>query len=580
MPDFGSLANIATLMVKIKADSSELEGGLKSATDKLNKFSNITLGVGGAITTAFMALIKESVDAGSAMLDMSSRTGVAIEDLSRMSYVAKQIGASSENLEMLMKNLAIRMDDNAQKGDKANDAFTRLGISVLDANGKMKPVTQIMLEISDKMAGVEDSTTKTGIAVDLFGARAGTQLMEMLSLGSEGMKNYMDRADQLGITMSTTQAQAADKLGDSMADVQAAVAGLARSVAEVLIPALQPLIENVIDIIKKIKEWREQHPALFEAISKLAATGGPLLLLVGAVTKVLAVVGTVGGAGGLIGAFTALLPFLGPVGLIAAGVAAVYLVWKNWDKIKEWVGGAWESVKNFASSSWESIKTFSSNAWDSIKGWATNTYDTVKNWATNAGSKISQFSMNAKTWASDFWQKYQAASEAGNKQFYTWLSGAFDKVSGFFGNLRTNSYKWGSELFSSMWDGLKNMWDSVFNWIKGVGESITNFFSNLVDKVKTFFSNIWQKGKELVGLGGEENELIPAYQGGGIVKSTGLAYVHQGETVLPKGVQPVQIQFGDIVFSEPATPADVQMKARDLADMMIDELKRRGIQLA
>ena len=623
-----TLATLATLMVKINADSSGMESGLKSATEKLNKFGNIAMGVGGGIVTAFGALIKESVDAGSAMNDMSERTGVAVEDLSRMGYVAKQVGASSEGLEISMKNLAIRMDDNAQKGVNANDAFTRLGISVVGTDGKMKSVTQVMLEVAEKLSGIESSATKTGIAADLFGARAGTQLLPMLALGAGGMQTYMNKADELGITMSTKSAQSADKFGDSLEDIQGAMVGITRSIAEVLIPALQPLIEETIKIIKKIKEWRDEHPALFEAIMKLAAVGGPILLLVGAASKVVAIIGMAGGAGSIIGAFSALLPFLGPLGLIAVGIAAVYLIWKNWDKIKEWVGGAWDSVKNFASGAWDSIKTFATNTWESVKGWATNTYDTVKGWAQNAGDKLKGFASDAwtwakqawgnyeqvtneksatifttvkgffsnmgekfsgwgkdaKNWATDFWEKYQTASEEGNKKFYSWLGGAFEKVTGFFANLRNNSYKWGYDLFSSMWDGLKAMWTSVYAWVLGVGDSIVNFFANLVARIQAFFAGLWAKAAALVA--GEEEATgggggnVQAYQSGGIVRSTGLALVHEGETVLPKGVQPVQIQFGDIVFSEPTTPVDMKMKARDLADLMIDEMKRRGIQLA
>ena len=110
-----SLATLATLMVKIKADSSELEGGLKSATDKLNKFSNITLGLGGAITGAFGTLIKEAVDAGSAMSDMSVRTGVAVEDCRGCHTLPNRSGLISEFRNGLKEALRIRMDDNAQK---------------------------------------------------------------------------------------------------------------------------------------------------------------------------------------------------------------------------------------------------------------------------------------------------------------------------------------------------------------------------------------------------------------------------------------------------------------------------------
>ena len=601
------LEELATLLVKIQTDTSEMDSGLQKAQKSLNKFSNVMLGAGGAITGSLAAIVKGSIDAGSAMSDMSVRTGVAVEDLSRMSYVAEQIGASSQNLEMALKNLSIRMDDNAQKGEDANDAFTRLGISVLDTDGKMKSVTQIMLELADKFANIEDAATRTGLAADLFGARAGTQLMEMLALGSEGMTEYMNKADKLGITMSTTQAQAADKLGDSLADIQASMAGLARSIAEVLIPSLQPLVENLIAVIQKFNEWRNAHPALFDAITKMVAVGGPIMLLIGALGKIVAIIGTVGGAGGtVIGAFSSMLPFLGPAGLIAAGVAAVVLVWKNWDSIKGWVNGAWEAVKNFASQGWENIKLFASNTWNTISNWATNTYNSVKSWASNAGQAISNFSSSSwekiKSWSSqafnsysnwcektgkrlmefakqgggfgeDFWEKYNDASLSGGKKVQL----LFQELVTSFGKIVVSgakeAYQWGADLFNSLWEGMKGIWNGIWTWLSNVGQSISNFFTNLVNRIKTSVSNLWGQGKEVEAT-------VPSYQTGGIVSQTGLALLHQGETVLPKGVQPIQIQFGDIVFTQASTPLDVKMKARDLADEMLLEFRRRGIQIA
>ncbi|HOA84008.1 MAG TPA: phage tail tape measure protein [Thermodesulfovibrio thiophilus] len=603
------IEELATLLVKIQTDTSEMEGGLQKAQKSLNKFSNVMLGAGGAITGSLVAIVKGSIDAGSAMSDMSVRTGVAVEDLSRMSYVAEQIGASSQNLEMALKNLSIRMDDNAQKGEDANDAFTRLGISVLDTDGKMKSVTQIMLELADKFANIEDAATRTGLAADLFGARAGTQLMEMLALGSEGMTEYMNKADKLGITMSTTQAQAADKLGDSLADIQASMAGLARSIAEALIPAIQPLVDHLIAIIQKFNEWRDAHPGLFDAITKLVAVGGPLMLLIGALGKVVAIIGTAGAAGGtIIGAFSSMLPFLGPAGLIAAGVAAVVLVWKNWDSIKGWVNGAWEAVKNFATQGLENVKSFASNTWDTISNWATNTYSSIKSWSSNAVQSINEFSesswdkmksWSSKTWdnyvswtekvgkrfmdfakqgggfAEDFWSKYNEGSTSGGKKLQLLFGEIITSLGKTIASGARDAYKWGADLFNSLWDGMKGIWNTIYNWLSNVGNAISNFFSNLVNRIKTTVSNLWGQATKT-----EQATPVPSYQTGGIVSQTGLAYLHQGETVLPKGVQPVQIQFGDIIFSGESNPIDVRMKARELADTVVGELKRRGIQLA
>ncbi|MDD5689797.1 MAG: hypothetical protein PHQ76_05940, partial [Caldisericia bacterium] len=136
-----------------------------------------------------------------------------------------------------------------------------------------------------------------------------------------------------------------------------------------------------------------------------------------------------------------------------------------------------------------------------------------------------------------------------------------------------DAYQWGADLFNSLWEGMKGIWNAIWDWLSNVGQSISNFFTNLVNRIKTSVSNLWGQGKEVEAA-------VPSYQTGGIVPQTGLAYLHQGETVLPKGVQPIQIQFGDIVFTQASTPLDVKMKARDLADEMLLEFRRRGIQIA
>src|SRR5262245_385219 len=46
-------------------------------------------------------------------------------------------------------------------------------------------------------------------------------------------------------------------------------------------------------------------------------------------------------------AFSAILPFLGPVGLIAAGVAAVVLAWRNWDQIVTFAKNVYTGVKDW-----------------------------------------------------------------------------------------------------------------------------------------------------------------------------------------------------------------------------------------
>ena len=48
---------------------------------------------------------------------------------------------------------------------------------------------------------------------------------------------------------------------------------------------------------------------------------------------------------------------------IVAVVTAAILVWKNWDKIKEWLGKAWDKIVEFAGKSGHGSRNFPARSW-------------------------------------------------------------------------------------------------------------------------------------------------------------------------------------------------------------------------
>lgn len=557
------LATLATLLVKIKADTAELSGGLAKARQALNKFSNIALGVGSAVTGALAGVMYETIQVGDKFDKMSKRVGESVENLSALSYVAELSGTSIDTLERGLKYLAQRMYDARDGMESAQEAFSALGIEWQNADGSLRSVTDVLLEVSDKLNSVSSDAEKTALAAELFGMRAGPELLPLLKEGSKGIEQYMQKARELGISMTEEDARAAAELNDAITTLKMAFAGLARELGTTLIPAITPLVEKLTEIVKRFKDWADQHPVLFEWLVKIAGYGGPLLLLAGGIGKVVGAVspllGLLSGGGGLIASLggltttlSGLLPFLGPAGLIAGGVIAVYLAWKNWDKIKDFCGRAWNAVKNFGNS--------------------------VKN-------TLSNLAQRAKSWATSFWENYQKTSQERSKLLIDFFTKTVPKLGKSFIELINKAPAWGNELMLSFLKGLTNAWESIKNWFINIGNWIVDFFAGLLDKVKGFFSNLWDKikggakavGEKVAGALNIDTENIPAYQSGGVVRETGLAYVHAGETVLPAGVSPIQITFGDIVISETTSPVEVRMKARELADTIIEELRRRGL---
>src|ERR1017187_10232982 len=86
-------------LIEIIADNSQLEAGLRQAQSKLAAFSagvqsiGLTLAAAGAaMTGSIIAGAKALGDTGFGYIQMSRRTGMAVETLSALNYVAQRTG--------------------------------------------------------------------------------------------------------------------------------------------------------------------------------------------------------------------------------------------------------------------------------------------------------------------------------------------------------------------------------------------------------------------------------------------------------------------------------------------------------
>lgn len=104
----------------------------------------------GAGVAAFAAKsVKGFLDTSGSLQDMSDRLGISAEKLQEWSYVAEKSGVDSESMQGSMEKLNKAIfSAGSGKGD-AVKLFKKLGISVRDANGKLKTSADLMPEIAD-----------------------------------------------------------------------------------------------------------------------------------------------------------------------------------------------------------------------------------------------------------------------------------------------------------------------------------------------------------------------------------------------------------------------------------------------
>ena len=113
-----------------------------------------------------------------------------------------------------------------------------------------------------------------------------------------------------------------------------------------VLPVIEKLLLRVQSMVTSFTEWAERNPKLMRALVIGTAVVGALLLVMGGL---LIAIGMIISLAPMMGA--ALSVAFGPIGLIITAVgllvAAGFLLWKNWDKIWQFIGQTVEDVVNF-----------------------------------------------------------------------------------------------------------------------------------------------------------------------------------------------------------------------------------------
>ena len=329
------MGDLGELIVKITTDLTNLNAGLKAAEDKVkatsgkiteltNKIGITMTAIGTVVTGAFALMVKSSVDYADQLYIVSQQTGIAVEKLSELKYIAEQTESSFEAVAQGFKFLNRNMYEAITGNVKANEAFRALGITLKDeVTGNALAAEEVFLKIADRFKGLQDGSAKTALAMQIFG-RGGQALIPVLNLGSEGITRLSQEAHRLGIVLTTENAKAIDAFSDGTKSLQAALGGLWLNISLVIIPALEKMVRFLTDAAVTFRKFSEAHPVLIKNLSTLALVFGALMLAIGPLLIALPPLITM-----FYAMDVALAPVLGTILIIAGAIGALTLIIAN-----------------------------------------------------------------------------------------------------------------------------------------------------------------------------------------------------------------------------------------------------------
>jgi hypothetical protein len=295
--------SIGTLSVVVGAKVDEFQRGMKEVQDRLesaNKqikaadrdwrksFGNITKevrnfglamgGIGTAVLGGLFKAVQTTGKLGDELLNLKAKTGMSVEALSELKYMADSNGTSLDAVETSMKGLANTMLEAALGSKTAQQTLALLGLNLKQLQD-MTPDERFWA-VSNALAGISDEGVRAAAAQDVFG-KSGTDLLPILADGQAGIDAMKQKARDLGVVMSEESAQKAADFSQSMDDLKTAMDGLKTAVADVMDAGLKDLITSLKDAVTNGKEWVKENPKLVEALGTLAgifAVGGAFLV--------------------------------------------------------------------------------------------------------------------------------------------------------------------------------------------------------------------------------------------------------------------------------------------------------------
>jgi hypothetical protein len=211
----------------------------------------ITAIVGGGSIIGLAALANEWARVGSEVSRTSRTIGVGTSELQQLRGAAQVMGVSSEALTGGLQSLGDTLQDALYgRNQQALAVLNKLGVQIHRTSSGAVDSTRAFNDLSNAIANVKSPQVQALIARQ-FGLEA---VLPLLREGPRAMAEYQRKVKALGAEMSPDQVKRAENFGVALNYLNIAGQGLRNTIGDALIPAIQPLIE---DLTKWISANRE-----------------------------------------------------------------------------------------------------------------------------------------------------------------------------------------------------------------------------------------------------------------------------------------------------------------------------------
>ena len=242
-----------TAVDKTKAAFDKVTKGLKGVGSAAATASKGVAGIGLAATaaaTAMAVLVSKSFDAVDVIGKTATQTGIATDTLQAFHLAARESGTTIEGANTALIKFARTIGD-ADKGLKTQaDIFRDLGVELRDTEGRMRSFDDILGETAKSITELGSQSERASALANLFGRQGVILTGAITDLSENGMKNFIQRAKDLGIVLSEKVIRRTEEFNDAIGVIKMQIGSFVNNITTSFLPIFEKMQKTIADFIQ------------------------------------------------------------------------------------------------------------------------------------------------------------------------------------------------------------------------------------------------------------------------------------------------------------------------------------------
>lgn len=200
------------------------------------------------LVNEFADFHKSTMEQVAGLVPLASRLRITTDELQGFQGAAREANVTNDELNKTLFTFNQNIGQAGQGSKAQIETLEKLGIKILDADGKLRPLTALLPEAARALLNIENSSTRAALGAQLLGEK-GARLNPLLKELSVPVGDLVERGKSFG---QIVDKEVAEKLDRAKNASDAAEQQLRALYATVAAPIQAKALETVAGLIAKI----------------------------------------------------------------------------------------------------------------------------------------------------------------------------------------------------------------------------------------------------------------------------------------------------------------------------------------